>query len=335
VNEYLPANGSFNWHTRIGSFKFSGCSSTSSPPSAPTGLSATAGVGQVALSWSPSSGAAGYKVFRGTSSGGESSTPIATPTGTSYTDTSVTVGTTYYYTVKASNSAGDSPASNEVSATPTASYASTVLSTPGLVSYWRLDETSGTTAHDQKSVNPGTYNGAYTLNQPGALAGDSDSAASFDGISGLVTVPDNASLQFGSGDFSVEAWVKTTANGAGDHPVVSNNSASYEYTLYLNGGVPRFRVYPAVVSGSSSIADGKWHYLVGVRAAGVAYLYVDGTQVNSGPATNIASPNGSLCIGGDSFNGVYLAATIDEAAIYNTALSAATIHSHYNVGTGI
>ena len=88
-------------------------------PPAPTGLSASAGNGQVSLTWSSSSGATSYDIYRGTSSGGESSTPITTGlTSTSYTNTGLTNGTTYYYKVSAVNAGGTSPESSEASATP-------------------------------------------------------------------------------------------------------------------------------------------------------------------------------------------------------------------------
>lgn len=88
-------------------------------PSAPTALTATAGNAQVSLSWTASSGAANYIVYRGTTSGGENSTPIATDvTSANYTDKSASNGTTYYYDVTAVNSGGESGKSNEVSATP-------------------------------------------------------------------------------------------------------------------------------------------------------------------------------------------------------------------------
>ncbi len=89
----------------------------------------------MSLSWAaPASngGAAitGYNVYRGTSAGGESATPVATNvTATNFTDTSLTNGTTYYYRVAAVNSAGTSPQSNEASATPMAVQA-TVPSAP-------------------------------------------------------------------------------------------------------------------------------------------------------------------------------------------------------------
>ena len=99
---------------------------TASPvaPSAPQSLAATAGSGSVSLSWAaPSSNGGspvtGYDIYRGTSAGGESATPIASNvTGTSFSDKSVDNGTTYYYTVAAVNAVGVSPQSSEASATP-------------------------------------------------------------------------------------------------------------------------------------------------------------------------------------------------------------------------
>ena len=94
-------------------------SSSTPVPAAPTNLTAVAGSAQVALSWTASTLATSYNVYRGTTAGGESTTPIATGvTTTSFTDTSVTNGTAYYYTVAGVDSAGAGPSSNEASATP-------------------------------------------------------------------------------------------------------------------------------------------------------------------------------------------------------------------------
>jgi fibronectin type 3 domain-containing protein len=96
-------------------------SAAQSAPAAPTGLAATAGNSQVALSWTAVVGATGYDIYRGTSSGGE--TPLAAGTNVaanSFTDTSAVNGTQYFYYVTALSSAGQSGASIEVSATPQA-----------------------------------------------------------------------------------------------------------------------------------------------------------------------------------------------------------------------
>jgi hypothetical protein len=425
ANEYLPSNGTFNWSTRIGSFKFSGCTSSGSPPPAPTGLTPTAGVGQVALSWNSSTGATGYEVFRGTSPGGESSTAIANPTGTTYTDTTVTAGTTYYYYVKANNSAGDSPPSNEVSATPAppaptgltptagagqvalswnsstgatgykvfrgtspggesstpiasptgtsyidmsvtagtkyyyyvkannsagdsppssevsatptaaTSYASTVLATSGLVSYWRLDETSGTTANDQTGANTGTYVGAHTLNQPGAIANDSDTAVKLSG--GYVSIPAASSLRPSS--VTIEGWFNLAAVGYGR--LFSASGGVYlevdssNHLLFSYKGTDGNQ---HTVTSSTVLSTGTWYYLVGtVDSSGNERLYVNGAQ-DSSLTTGLAIQwdNYGAAIGAYSDgSGGFLNGTVDEIAVYNTALSATTIQNHYNVGVGI
>jgi hypothetical protein len=87
-------------------------------PAAPATLLAEPGDGAVPLRWQQSSGATGYAVLRSTSSGGPYETVAANITGGSYTDTTVTNGTTYYYTVTATNAAGTSANSPEDSATP-------------------------------------------------------------------------------------------------------------------------------------------------------------------------------------------------------------------------
>nr|AFK65338.1 mannan endo-1,4-beta-mannosidase B precursor [Paenibacillus mucilaginosus K02] len=88
-------------------------------PAAPSGLAAAAGDKQAVLSWTASAGAASYTVKRSAASGGPYTTVAAGITGTSYTDTGLTGGTTYYYVVTAANSAGESANSAQVSAVPT------------------------------------------------------------------------------------------------------------------------------------------------------------------------------------------------------------------------
>ncbi|MGA2031633.1 MAG: fibronectin type III domain-containing protein [Thermoguttaceae bacterium] len=90
-------------------------------PAAPSGLTATAsnvgGTPQVTLNWTASTGAAGYNVYRGTTPGGESATPITSGVpGNTYADTNVVPGLTYYYKVAAVNAGGASPQSGEASA---------------------------------------------------------------------------------------------------------------------------------------------------------------------------------------------------------------------------
>jgi hypothetical protein len=95
-----------------------------SVPSGPTNLTATATScpSVITLSWTPSANGnpSSYSVYRGPMSDGEEITPMATTIGatTSFTDTDVHAGSTYFYAVAANNSVGVSPSSNEASLTP-------------------------------------------------------------------------------------------------------------------------------------------------------------------------------------------------------------------------
>ena len=87
------------------------------PPTAPTGLVAGALSGAISLNWDEMAYATGYKVYRSTVSGSGYAL-VASPAQSLYADYGVAYGTHYYYKVAATNAAGDSVLSAEVSATP-------------------------------------------------------------------------------------------------------------------------------------------------------------------------------------------------------------------------
>jgi kumamolisin len=111
--------GSFNGANLLNDLAQYGMATTL--PATPTNLAAKAGDTTIALSWSASSGAASYNLYRSTTASGEGTTPYRTGiVSTGFTDTGLTNGTPYFYKVAASNNAGLSGLSNEASATPVA-----------------------------------------------------------------------------------------------------------------------------------------------------------------------------------------------------------------------
>ncbi len=112
-------------------------------PAAPTALTAAAGDGQIALAWNFQPDAKSYTIYRGTTSGGESSTAVATGVvGLSYTDTGRTNGTPYFYKIAAVNSVGASGLSPEASATPQSATPSVLMPTSEITGYsWRYTST--------------------------------------------------------------------------------------------------------------------------------------------------------------------------------------------------
>ena len=90
---------------------------TTSAPTAPTGLAASGTTSAVLLSWSPSSSASSYDILRSITSGSGFASFVSV-SGSAYTDTTVTNGTSYYYVVNAVNSVGPGPNSAQANATP-------------------------------------------------------------------------------------------------------------------------------------------------------------------------------------------------------------------------
>jgi hypothetical protein len=90
------------------------------PPPPPANLTATGGNTQVSLAWNASPGAATYRVYRSTTSGGPYGSLATGLTATTHVDATVANGTTYFYVATAVNAGGESPDSNQASATPSA-----------------------------------------------------------------------------------------------------------------------------------------------------------------------------------------------------------------------
>jgi len=104
-------------HWAVLSGIFLGGATGSKSPTQPTNLTATQSTSGIGLAWTASTGATSYNIYRGTTSTAELTTPIATGIKTtSYTNSGLTPGATYYYKVVALNSYAGSFASTEASA---------------------------------------------------------------------------------------------------------------------------------------------------------------------------------------------------------------------------
>jgi hypothetical protein len=216
-------------------------------------------------------------------------------------------------------------------------YATTILAETALKAYWRLGESSGTSAADSKGTFTGTYNGGYTLNTASLLNNTSNGSVSLNGSSGYVSVPYSATIN--PSLFTYEAWVKFNNNS----PTVVENifsarTGNLGIAIYRE---PTGKLLQAEVGTGSTASyvtssftyDGGVLYHIAVTYDGTTLRFYRNGVLDVATAVTF-SPNTSvqLSIGRYSSAIQFLNGTIDEAAVYNAALNATALLGHYNVG---
>ncbi len=219
------------------------------------------------------------------------------------------------------------------------SYKDTVLA-DSPVGYWRLGEAAGATsaADASASGNGGSYLNGPTLGRAGALSGDGDFGVLLDGAGALVDVPDAASLK-PSAAFSLEAWLKTTRSSGVVIAKPYSAGSQLSYALRLSAGKAKVQAdlsggsYSAISTGS--VNDGQWHHLVGTFDGADLRIYVDGSlQATTATSGSLQYSTLSLQLGRFDASGAdYLNGTIDEIAVYGSALSATRIQAHSDAGS--
>jgi hypothetical protein len=215
-------------------------------------------------------------------------------------------------------------------------YSDLVLS-HGAVAYWRLNEPSGTTAADSAGTRTGTLAGTGTvLGVTGRLAGEL--AASFDG-NGRILPSSMPSL--GSA-FTLEAWVKpTTSPGAEPWGILVRSvvlDGDFQWT-YRATTVVRLNYYSTTSSNYETLVVlpiGSWTHLTVSGGAGQFVLYVNGVAQPGQAVTLSGTGQGPGAIGGFAEAGAETwgwRGSVQDVAMYPTALSPAQILNHYTVGS--
>jgi acid phosphatase type 7 len=208
--------------------------------------------------------------------------------------------------------------------------------------YWRLGEATGTTAADVSgSGNPGSYVAGVQLGAAGALAGDGDTAAGFDGVDDRVSIPDTAPLRL-NGSFSIEFWAKLRAPANTYPGIIRKGNASstgtgwyiYYNTTAFRPDFQRAGVSSRRTSTAGALSSTVYKHYVLTYDAGATTLrwYVGGAldATYTGVTFPTATDPSTVDLGrGTNYGNEFL----DEVALYATALTPARISAHYSAGT--
>ena len=216
----------------------------------------------------------------------------------------------------------------------------------GLVSYWKFDETSGSTAVDSHGSNDGTIGGA-TIDQTGKI----NKAYSFDGTNDYVNI---GTIDHSGNVETVSFWFKTSNSDLAT-PLTDANNRRILYFNNDESGRIQFLYQKSTGGGGSadgtrvggyydmgsSLYDDDWHHLVYTVDGenGDINMWIDGdpvtvTMLSEGYHDSISG--GTRYIGGDvNNNRRYFDGLIDEFAIWDRALSSDEVSALYNDGDGL
>jgi hypothetical protein len=229
------------------------------------------------------------------------------------------------------------------------SYDSEVLAdTPA--GYWKLDETSGTSAVDSSgNGNNGTYIGGITLNN--RTLADGTKCPDFNGSTGYVNLGTPTALNF-KDVWSLEAWVIEDVLATAEKYIISEGYNGGSTAIYYamaasiglgSGGTGKI---------GTGVYDGSWRTLLEPTAptAGTLYHYVathDGTNMRVyRNGLLVAGPTAAAVAGNISYTNVSIGARQDpglqgpwdggigRVAIYHSVLSDSRIATHFTAGGG-
>jgi hypothetical protein len=210
-----------------------------------------------------------------------------------------------------------------------------------LISYWPLNEASGT-----RSDLHGTNHLAAT-NSPGSGTGlvYANAATFTEGDYKLLSIADNSTLSTGDISFTLAVWVKFVSIPGYNYAIGGKrdfNSSTDEYYIFLSSaGTPVFQVWD--LSGtfnqveSNVVLDADtWYRIVARHDATNNIIGIsvnDSTEVTAAHSTGVRDSTSSFGFGGQT-GLIDVSATMGPAAFWKQALSGADRTADYNAGAG-
>src|SRR3989338_2159023 len=204
----------------------------------------------------------------------------------------------------------------------------------GLVGQWKFD---GNAKDSTPSSNNGTVTGATLTTD---RKGTANRAYSFNGSSDFVNVPHNANLNLTTA-ITISAWINIDPAGKADYQTILTKQDGvtdpelYMFRLQQSNGFLLGRIQNAAyavnsITGSTDLT-GAWHHVVFTYDANFLNLYVDGASAATPVAKTITpgTNTAALTIGKTLTLLRFARGTIDDARIYNRALSQTEITALY------
>jgi hypothetical protein len=287
----------------------------------PTNLMAIGAHQKVILTWSKTSGATGYEIYRDSN--------LITTIGdvATYVDSGLTNGTTYQYKIAATRVGDTTALTGAVSAIPMN------FIEDGMIGYWRFD---GNGDNDVIGGPDAVTAGGASYNASG---GQLDGYAHVDTGSDYLTIPYDASFDL-STDFTIEFWFRQFAERSFLQALIYKGSPINNYNFFIYRQLWNQYNFGPVITGYTSsdtgywkqtsnpnqLSHGDWHHVVYTKKSTGSAYYLDGKLIHSALYTDPAkTPATDIYIATSAVN-----TDIDNLRIYNRGLSQTEVLTNFN-----
>lgn len=192
--------------------------------------------------------------------------------------------------------------------------------------YWKFDETSGTTANDSNGVNqPATL-----INGASFVSGRVNNALYLDGVNDYAST--GSILNPGTSNFTATAWVKLDGASSTAQYVLQQSGTNGRIWLYRDStGVVGTYLGGTPLLGTTNIPPDQWVFIAVTYDGTTARVYMNGNLENSAART-VTSEAGGLLIGVSKTSSNYWKGWIDDMHVYNRVLSSTDILDTYELG---
>lgn len=204
--------------------------------------------------------------------------------------------------------------------------------------YYRFEETSGINVKDEVGAFAAIINGNITRGAEGAFA--KSLGISLNGMTGWISAGGNGDFDFtGNQTFSLECWVKPDVmDSSFRHPFTKDyedgSNIRQEYGVYVFQGrivIERWVDDVGESAGSGTLPVGQWYHVVGTYDAAQLALYINGALADTSPDTRSAKPKPTpLYVGAHEPDYGVIKGSLDEVAVYGTALTSQRVKAHYD-----
>ena len=142
------------------------------------------------------------------------------------------------------------------------------------------------------------------------------SSAYFDGAGDYITTPASADFNFGTGDFTVECYIRLSATSASLQGIINHEFNGFGLYVKTSGAIAFAQDNVAEIgSSSTTITVGNWYHLAVSRSAGISKLFLDGVCESTVSDATSYSSSSAVTVGAGSPTQIYLNGYVDELRV--------------------